>query len=227
MKKKNQNPFIVNRLGDTGLRWVENVSKGWRLIGYADDLNRSIQHTGWFTDGDGMSETLRGIVYRLPSRKGSPVYAVGYADPWNDDCALLEIVTDCDDDSDAALRADSIAERCAETDREYQDAWQLGRKYASASETIASERETRKKLFQELKVVRAALELTYLPQTVDSNTSTLCETVRDRIKQTRRNIRAAYDRQRQIARDYYISGDLLEAFADGAELTIEQAKVIY
>ena len=90
---KQISPFYINPVSSDGLRWVENVSKGWRLIGYADELNRSVQHTGWFTDEDGMSETLRGIVYKLPSRKGSPVYAVGYADPYNDDCARLEIVT--------------------------------------------------------------------------------------------------------------------------------------
>ena len=209
---KQISPFYINPVSSDGLRWIENVSKGWRLIGYADELNRSIQHTGWFTDEDGMGETLRGIVYKLPSRKGSPVYAVGYADPYNDDCARLEIVTHCDDDSEAASYADSIAERAAETEREYQSAWQLGREYADASETIVANRETRKTLFAELRTVT-------LPPTI-------CETIREKIKSTRRNIREALDTQRRITSDYVMRGDLLSAFADGADMTLDEAKVL-
>ena len=73
------------------VRFVENVSRGLRLVGFADEIAkaegswRSIQHTGWFTDDD-QSEKYRGVVYQLPSR-GEPLYVYGYADTNNDDCA--------------------------------------------------------------------------------------------------------------------------------------------
>lgn len=212
--------FMVNPLGETGMRWIENVSKGWRFVGYADELSRSIQHTGWFTDSDGCSETMRGVVYRLPSRKGKSVYAVGYADPYNDDCALLTVDTSLDDESEAAYRADRIAERCAETEREYQDAWQLGREYAEASETISTERQTRRKLIAELR------KLQRLDVHAQLDTPTICKTLQDALKRSKKAIQDAYSDKKRIANDYIFRGDLINAFADGAGLTLAEAEAI-
>lgn len=135
-----------NPLSENGLRWIENASKGMRLCGFADDLIR-LDHRGWYTDPEGFEDgVMRGVVYQLPTRNGSPVFAVGYADPYNDDCCCVEIRTDIEDKEEAARIADSIAERCAEREREYQEAWQLGRRYADALEEIENERETRHNL---------------------------------------------------------------------------------
>src|SRR5262245_61718619 len=121
---KNKRKYIeINPPSDDGYRWIENIGTAWRKIGFADDLAHSIQHTGWFTDDTFQDETFRGIVYRLPSHNGKPVYFVGYADPWNDDAARGEIRTDLDDNTDAAHAADHVAEICAETAREYNAAW--------------------------------------------------------------------------------------------------------
>lgn len=102
---------------DPNIRWIENVSTMLRKVGYADDICQSINHKGWYADEYGDS-IYRGIVYRLPAREGKSLFVYGYADPWNDDCALLDFdYTDCE--KDAALKADSMAERYAEEEKDY------------------------------------------------------------------------------------------------------------
>ena len=101
-------------------RWVENVSDGLRFVGFADDLNTSIQHSGWFTD-DHCDNTYRGVVYRLPTRKGgNPIFVYGYTNSFMDDFALLEFSAECDCSIDAARWADNIAEYYADLERDFQ-----------------------------------------------------------------------------------------------------------
>ena len=101
MKKKIEPKVIeYNRAfeahGYRNVRWVENVSRGLRLVGFADEIaskeghRRTIDHRGWFTDEDQCGEIYRGVVYQLPSHGDEKeCYVYGYADPNNDDCALL------------------------------------------------------------------------------------------------------------------------------------------
>lgn len=215
---KSKAKFIeVNPISDNGLRWIENIGTAWRFTGFADEICR-IDHRGWFTD-DFQSEVMRGVVYQLPSRKGENVFFVGYSDPYNDDCAFGRIEIGIDK-NDAAHMADDIAKRCAETEREYQAAWQLGREFADTGETIETERETRKKLFAELRTLK-----TVMPENAD--TPTICAVIQAKIKSTRRNIRAAYDRQREIVRESYISPSVIDAFTDGANITSAEAARLF
>lgn len=119
--------------GYKNVRFVENVSKGLRFVGFADEIARSegsraIDHNGWYTDDVFQDETYRGVVYQLPSHgKGGTCFVYGYADPNNDDCALLAFdVTG--DKLEAAKQADRFAEIFAEHEREYQEAWHAGRR---------------------------------------------------------------------------------------------------
>lgn len=109
------------------VRFVENVSRGLRKIGFADEILK-LRHQGWYADDDSgmMAGTYRGIVYQLPARDGVPQYVYGYADPNNDDCALLSVETESDK-KDAARYADQLAERFAEHERAFLCAWQAGR----------------------------------------------------------------------------------------------------
>jgi hypothetical protein len=216
MKSKAQHIYI-NPVSDDGYRWIENIGTAWREVGNADDIARGIQHRGWFTD-EFESEVFRGIVYRLPSRKGSPVYFVGYADPNNPDCARGEVRTDLDDDADAARAADSVAEQCAEREREYQSAWRLGQDFAGHLETVEAERTTRGELFAELRSIKG---------TLNAETPALCKLIKDRIRRTHANIKEAYEARRSIIRDSFLRGETLEAFADGAGITTEQAKALF
>lgn len=71
----------------------------------------------------------------------------GYADPLNDDCALIAntIATTL---SDAAIRADHLAQIFAERDMEYSEAWQ------SISAAVDRKRERRKDVIEALKDLR-------------------------------------------------------------------------
>jgi len=150
--------------GESACRWIENPeSKGLRLVGLAHDVGRAgyahlrdaVAHRGWYLDSDGSGETVAGVVYQLPGRDGRARYLVGYADPYNADAdgsgpALLSLdvidgePVDSHWDADparreAATRADGIAERMAEAERDYQAGHADGRrargKRAEALET--------------------------------------------------------------------------------------------
>jgi hypothetical protein len=118
------------------MRWIENPGKaGLRMVGFADELCEWIQHTGWYTD-EHQSETVRGVVYQGPARDGAPLLFAGYDDPNQDGpiCIALDTVagesggfdgaggpTSDSGVSDAARQADGIAERMAESEREYSE----------------------------------------------------------------------------------------------------------
>jgi hypothetical protein len=217
--KSKQKQIEINKPSDDGYRWIGNIGTAWRFVGFSDDLTRSIQHKGWYTDNEIQYETFRGVVYKLPSRERGPVYFVGYADPNNEDAARGEIRTDLTDDVEAANAADDVARVCAESEREYQDAWRIGQQYAETFEVVEAERETRSKLFAELRTLRTV--------TNDIQTPTICSTLKSRIADTRRNIKSALKERRDILKNYYIQRSLLDAFADGASITLEQAKELF
>jgi len=75
------------------LRWIENPeSKGLRFVGYADEIDSGIRHTGWFLDSEFRDETARGVVYQLPAKDGRARFLAGYTDSFNDGPAALTVV---------------------------------------------------------------------------------------------------------------------------------------
>lgn len=142
MKKQKTPSIIYGPRFDSGsrafrhVRWVENVSRGLRLVGFADEITRSINHRGWFIDDEFQDEVMRGVVYRLP-RGG---FAYGYADPHNDDCALLCFDCDAESAEQAARYADQFAKRYAEQEREYQAKWNARRIIEECRERICDAR---------------------------------------------------------------------------------------
>ncbi len=128
-------PKLVH--GYSNVRWVENVSRGLRFVGFADEIDRTIYHNGWYTDDD-FHETYRGVVYRLPSR-GESLYVFGYADPGNEDCALLCFDPE-HDRMDAARAADRFAAIFAEEAREYNRAWQARQRCEDLADEIGDMR---------------------------------------------------------------------------------------
>lgn len=85
---------------------------------YCDDIASGITHSGWYTDEHGISETIRGLVFRLPNKRG---FLVGWT---MGEGMASGIETDCiyEDEMQAAYAADSIAENIAERQREYEEA---------------------------------------------------------------------------------------------------------
>jgi hypothetical protein len=94
-------------------RWVENASKGLRVVP-ASDIG-VIDHNGWYLD-DECSETVEGAVLLLPHGRCVPAIA----DPWIRDAYLVDFHSVTDDKRDAARWADSMAQQFAEREREYQ-----------------------------------------------------------------------------------------------------------
>lgn len=199
MLKKEKRPLFYNRPNAQGERWVENVSKGLRLAGFADELCRSINHTGWWTDEYGDNDTMRGVVYRLPH--GWMV--AGYADPCNDDCALLDFGTLFDNEHDAAGAADRIAEIHAERERDYQQAWQAGHLWAEKGEDIRNTRQEALGLLADIKAKRSAL----------CDAPAIVATLRKRLDFLLSHIREIREDREGLERDY--AHDKSGAFADG------------
>lgn len=151
-----RNKIYYNPANNKGGRWVENVSNGLRVKGYADELGvRGIDHKGWYTDSDGIGDKLRGIVYLLPSKGKGERYAYGYADPCNPDCAFL-VFDDAftDDLTGAARAADSEAEKYAEEQREYNDAYAAGDLYRIERDGAKDDKETARQLIREMRGAR-------------------------------------------------------------------------
>lgn len=127
--------------GYRNVRWVENVSQGLRCVGFADEVMRgegfprAIDHKGWYSRDEDFDEVYRGIVYQLPARHGLPQFVYGYADPNNDDCALI-CFDPVDDKKEAAKQADRFAEIWAEHERDYDRAWRAGRRYDDLEDEI-------------------------------------------------------------------------------------------
>lgn len=141
------------------VRWIESTERaGLRLVGFADEVcksegySRAIDHTGWYSDpfGDSSDGLYRGIVFRLPSRHGKPVFVYGYADPFNDGAALLCFDNDAETPMEAARHADGFAERMAEEERDYQTK-------EMAAERAREARESAKDLRAELRQIREQL----------------------------------------------------------------------
>jgi len=114
----------MGRNGDTRIQYWEHKGEvPLRFVGYADELDRSIRHDGWYSDAH-QEATLRGMVYRLPARDGEDRYLSGYEESDSGSVVLyLDIQTD---ETDAARFSDRVAERLADDSREYAEAWEAG-----------------------------------------------------------------------------------------------------
>lgn len=69
-----------NKPNARGGRWIERPDlAGLRFVGFADELNRHIGHSGWFQyPGGDPGDVYRGVVYRLPARGGRSLFVEGY-----------------------------------------------------------------------------------------------------------------------------------------------------
>jgi hypothetical protein len=183
------------------VRWVENVSGGLRLVGYADKIAH-LRHQGWFTydDGDRGGEVLRGIVYRLPARDGKEQYVYGYEDPNNDDCAL--ICFEAEDTAERAARAaDRFAEIFAEAERDYHRAWDAGQRCRSIDEEVKEIRSETLALGAEM---RAARRLAV-------RVPMICNVLREKIASNYRSIVKLRKERDELVSNYRRD----EAFKDG------------
>ncbi|CAB4162060.1 hypothetical protein UFOVP786_23 [uncultured Caudovirales phage] len=198
-------PYVSGHAGrndDTRIQyWDHKDSVPFRFIGYVDEIRRSIDHQGWYCD-QFQDRTLRGVVYQLPARNGVPQYLSGYQESDNDSVVLYLDSFEAEP-AEAAYRADRIAERWAESEREYQEAWFAG---SQAGEAV---REALDALRDEVsRIVQIALYPDRIGLTVDDDASAdrQHEEARDKLVSA---ISAARDSQPTYSKD------LLAAWREG------------
>ncbi len=122
--------FTSEHTGKDRYRWVEHPSSGLRFVGKAHEIRGSgdgnmpyfdrslVEHNGWYTDNY-QNETVWGEVYQLPARDGKSIYVPSVSDP-NNDGACIDFRAGTEDLTDAIRWSDSMAEKWAEEEREYQ-----------------------------------------------------------------------------------------------------------
>jgi hypothetical protein len=198
---------VVGSSGHRGLNgksviqyWDNRAAVPFRFVGYADELIRSIDHQGWYSDTF-QDATLRGAVFRLPARNGQTRYLYGYEESDSGSVVLYRDIET--DERDAALAADGRAERIAETSREYDEAWHAG------SDAADKVREALAALRDEVsRIVQIALYPDRIGLTVDDDAGAdrQHEEARDKLVSA---IRAARDSQPTYSKD------LLDAWREG------------
>lgn len=107
-------PIPDNKDG-IGFYLTDNEGMGFSLRWkWCDDITSHINHTGWFCD-EYQNSKIRGIVFRLPNNRG---FIAGWSMGENMASSLDFHVYDSE--LDAAYAADSLAEKAAEDELEYQ-----------------------------------------------------------------------------------------------------------
>lgn len=198
--------------------WDTRESCGWHTDPHGDV----------FRDGTGL---CYGVVYQLPARKGRARFVAGYEFGGTDGGPTLDLgnvyesasAENCsyegarghDDARDAARAADSMAERAAEKEREYQTAWALGRIYEEAGEEIEAARRDALELLAERRKARA----------LGDGFPAICATIRGQVRAALATIEAARETRRKALQgdggdslSVYMGDDEKAAFCDAAGL---------
>lgn len=194
----------IKRPTGSALYWFERPADiGLREVDHADEIYpEAIKHRGWYTDDDRMNETVRGHVWQLPAKNGRARYVSGFQDPWNDgqgvidrhDITIGDSREEYDDQArrEAALAADSIAERYAEEERDYQRAWRAGADAQEALEEAANERRELIEALQEHRKERERAD----------ERPALCAAFRKYVRDTLAHIRDRQALARSLAADF-------------------------
>lgn len=178
-KARKQSKHISYGPSDDGCRWVEHPDDGLRRVGKAHDLAR-IDHTGWFMN-EFQDETAWGVVYLLPHGRFVP----GTEDSYDTDGVRLDFSDIHYAACDAARAADTLAERLAEVEREYQ-------RVETAKMRIED-------IGQEIKDHRAAVLELCRGIRASVMADSVCVAIRKVIRQYRREVRELY-REREALR---------------------------
>mgnify|MGYP000918232848 CR=1 FL=1 len=207
--------------------WFESESDafnaGFRLVGFSDALRPAgIRHKGWHADEYG-ENVYRGAVFQVASKRGVILLIAAYHE--SESCgfvvsrdAVFAEETNCREDAqyyrdsdaclDAASFADDMARRAAERQREYEEAWWLGSRYADLGEHIATTKTRILALIREMRLARKA-PLGDLP--------IICKSLNNEIRRGLRSILSAREERAAILRDNWFRGETAAAFNEGAD----------
>jgi hypothetical protein len=214
-----------------GARWFPKPEAcGFRERGAAHDIApRAVDHTGWFVDPfyDGL---CFGLVFLLPGQDGhARAYpAIRFN---NTDGTIIYLRNgeriesrhgeiDDGDFHDIAMRADCLAERAAEDEREHQQAWQAGKQWSENRDEMKGEA-------KELRKLRAALR--ELPASMDVARAA----IESSVAKSRRSLKRLWTENAELkngnwyARDFSLQfddcdADMRLAFNEGADRNVLQ-----
>lgn len=217
------------RASEDGLRWIENATNGLRFvdtcdaIAHAKGMARSIDHEGWYTDREFPEDTLRGVVFQLPGRKGKPLYVAGYAashdcevskvqrrSSWKVTNARLDLTQTFNELIDAARMSDEHARIAADNECDYQETWRAGQRYFELGETIARAGKEISQLREERMIARRAMGTHW------SAFPALCELTRKQIAALVAEIAEAKRERGKLLASAPSRGNLANAWREGA-----------
>lgn len=193
-------------------RWVETLEGSGLLVADENATESANGHrvTGYYTN-DSQDESQHGVV--LATRNPESPRARFFS-AINDPCnrgAFRILWTSTDDRRDAARTADRLAERDAESQRDYNTAWQAGSRFARLAETVTELRREALAILAERRAVRGI------------EAPNLCRAIRDRLESILGDIRDARTKRRDLREGdadgfCFWPGDarLVAAFNDGA-----------
>lgn len=169
-------------LPEDGNRQME----GWelRLVDYADKIV-SLRHRGWYVDQH-QSETVRGVVYRLPGGRG---FLAGHNHPWDESVGATVDPSSYETPEAAARDADRMAEKYGEFCREDAAKSEAERLVEEAGDELKTLRDSIRGLCRELRGVTL--------------TPAICGAVRDRLKAMLLERRQLWGNIRKWKRDYW------------------------
>lgn len=219
-----------------GLRHVGNVEA--ESHGGRDTFSRR-DSCGWYTDpyGDVFRDgtgLVWGVVYQLPARNGCARFVAGYQFGGTDSGPTLDLGNvytsesgrglNCsyegaqghDDARDAARAADSMAERAAKKEQEYQTAWALGRAYGDARQEALEARTAALALLKERRAAMAE---------ASGRLPAICAAIRESVAGHVETIREARDTMAKALEGegagglcVYMDSDARTAFCEAAGL---------
>lgn len=181
----------IDSLRSRRLRWIENASKGLRVVGYADKI-ASLRHQGWLTDPLGDGEVARGAVLRLTRAAGDARFLAAIEDPCNPDCYIVSMER-FDSDCDAAREADRMAEAYAEAERDYQTRDTAACMIESDREEIRHARAAHATLVREIRSMHG----------FTSDVPAICKALRAQLRQHRDTVRLRISEIRRLQEDPY------------------------
>ncbi|MCK1671097.1 hypothetical protein [Bradyrhizobium sp. 150] len=198
------------KIGSDTVFFCEQPDDYLRRVGFVDEIpseshyrGKMVDHKGWYLrDDDSGGEVARGVVFQLPAHKGKCRYLSAVADPHNNGPAILSLEL-FDELSEAARNADSLAETYAETERDYNRAWEAGQRYSDLGAEIAEQRKTTLALIREAKSQCATL------RDMPATRKVIESAIRDYLRETE----SARDKRAELISEF---GDC-DAFKETAE----------
>lgn len=191
--------------------------QGWRDIGSAYDIarrdgSRAIDHQGWYLDSTFQDETCAGYVLQLPARNGVPLYVPGISDTASDGVTFWPLDR-YESPIEAAIASDGYAERYAEREREYQDAWRAG---VDAAQKDSDQKMVRKEVLRLCADLRATKNLAiHYCDDIKESRDRLCGVIRGKIKIMLRDIERLRSERDELLREWSRSPVFSESYKEG------------